>query len=242
MRRSPLCSSDPIPAVRLEAAIAVAQIGAPDGREEALKILLDSLHSRSPQPGSPRAVGALGHLGADAAPAVPALVKLVIGRVPYTRATAAEALGGIGKPAKGAVPALKDLLKSGDGLGKAHAAVALWRITGESKGLIPALTAALDDPILRRPSSALPQSYYPPPQPVMPPTYYSPPQPGMPRQVTYFYPTSTRSNSDALLAVIRTLGEIGPEAKSAAAALRRVAEDAEPEVAKAVAEALKRIE
>jgi HEAT repeat protein len=188
-------------------------------------------------------VEAVGHLGADAAPAVPALVKLVKGRVPYSRATAAGSLGRIGKPAREAVPALKELLKTGDGLSKAHAAVALWRITGEADGLVPVLTAALDDPALRRPTFPPPAPYTAPPASYPPPGL--PPQPGVPRQptyYTYYYSTPTRRpGSDALLAVIRALGEIGPGAKPAAAALRRVAEDAEVEVAKAAADALKRI-
>ena len=42
--------------------------------------------------------------------------------------------------------------------------------------------------------------------------------------------------------MIRTLGEIGPEAKPAANALRQAAKDPDPEIANAAAEALKRIE
>jgi HEAT repeat protein len=233
---------DPNPPIRLEAAVAVAHIGSTTGREEALKLLLDSLHSRGPQPVSPRALDAVGRFGADAAPAIPALVKLINGRVPSIRAAAVEALGGIGKPAKEAVPALMSLLKSGDGLTKAHAAVALWQITGESKGLVPTLTAALDDSALRRPTFAPPPPYYPPPQPLSPPTNFPSQVSLPPRQTTYYYTPPYRSGTDALLAVIRTLGEIGPEAKSAAEALRRAGKDTEPEVAKAVADALKRIE
>ncbi len=224
---------DPNRALRLEAAVAVAQIGASNGREEALKVLLESLNPGSPRAtASPRVVEAVGRLGADAAPAVPALVRLLSGRVPTTRAAAAEALGAIGKPAKEAVPALEKLLKTGDGHGKAHAAVALWRITGVAGPVVPALTAALDDPALRRPTTPTYPAY--PPQP--------PVRPGVTQTVYYAPYTRTAPGYPDLLVVIHTLGEIGPAAKPAAEAQRQLTKGPELEIAKAAAEALKRIE
>jgi len=227
---------DPDPTVRQEAAVAIADIGGTTGREEALKVLQEALRTAGPQITSARAVEAIGQFGEDAAAAVPALVKLVGRPSPYSRTAAIVALGGIGKPAREAVPALKAVLKSRDRTNKPHAAVALWRISGEAAGLIPALTAAIDEPAMRRPTAPRPGPFFPPPE------FAQPPVPGMPRQVTYFYPISTRPNSEALVAVIRTLGEIGPDAKPATAALKRAASDADQEVAKAAADALKRIE
>jgi hypothetical protein len=125
-------------------------------------------------------------------------------------------------------------LHSGDGVGKAHAAVALWRITGEAKPVIPALTAALDDPALRRPVF---ESY--------PVTYYPNPGPAIHRQAVYYFPTPTRqigTFDDTLFQVVRALGEIGPEAKPAVALLRELAKDADPELGKAAAEAVKKID
>jgi hypothetical protein len=62
-------------------------------------------------------------------------------------------------------------------------------------------------------------------------------------QISFYvaYPRVAPGRSD-LLAVTHTLGEIGPAAKPAAEALRQLTKGPEPEVAKAAAAALKRIE
>jgi hypothetical protein len=68
--------------------------------------------------------------------------------------------------------------------------------------------------------------------------------PGGQPQIVYYYPPpagTDRTDHSALLAVIRALGEIGPTAKPAAAALRRAVEDAEADVAEAAAAALRKI-
>ena len=97
--------------------------------------------------------------------------------------------------------------------------------------VVPALVAALSEPTLNR--FTLPS---------LPPVYV--PGPGVPYNPTYYPPPPLWISSDEPLVrlVIRTLGEIGPPARSAAAALRTAREGPDAEVRQAAAEALEKVE
>ena len=244
------------------AGLGLVRAGAPD----AIELLIKAVNTTRP-PGSPMVIlqaltecgpdgvaalkkladhsdrnvrhAALDHLGQLArrdAKLIPVLATRLKDTEPAVRYRVLTALAAAGPNARSAAGEVAALLRDPDPTVRQEAAVALWRISGEAAGLIPALTAAIDEPAMRRPTAPRPGPFFPPPE------FAQPPVPGMPRQVTYFYPISTRPNSEALVAVIRTLGEIGPDAKPATAALKRAASDADQEVAKAAADALKRIE
>ncbi|HEY8506384.1 MAG TPA: HEAT repeat domain-containing protein, partial [Gemmataceae bacterium] len=230
---------DASPAIRLEAAVALGRIGAEDGRPEAVAVLRDLLQGRwrtSYTPPSPvstaRVLEGLGLFGEGAAGAVPEVLPHLEDRNPLTRSKAAEALGRIGRPADAAAPALAEMLKDLDRRVRVHTAVALWRIKGEPGPVVPVLAQALADPMLRhmRSPAAMPAMPFPPPS-----------YPDRVR-VVRVPPDPTASEPSLYLEVIRTLGETGPEAKPAAAALRAALNDANPDVRAAAAAALKRVE
>jgi HEAT repeat protein len=212
--------TDPAPAVRTEAAVAVAHLGTPAGREAALPLLLPSL-AEWPGPASTlaRVVEAVGRFGPAAKAAVPTLVQLANRGDPAVAPKAVESLGRIGPAAKWALPTVHELLKSPDDLLRTPAAVALWRIAGRAD--LPALLRALDDPDQR-------------PQP--------PPVRLAPGQRVYVSQTGERSTAVATSAVevIRTLGEVGPTAAAALDRLRELAAGDGP-LAKAAADAVAKI-
>jgi HEAT repeat protein len=223
---------DPNPATRLEAALAVAYIGAEPGRPEALGLIRTALADRNGAGLVPvRPLEALGRLGADAAAAVPDVLPHLARPEDWCRARAAEALGRIGRPAATAAPALTQLLKDNDLLVRIHAAVALWRVTGQAERVVPVLAAALSEPALSRmtPLNFAPV-YRPGPGGDYNPTYYPSP------------PFGISSEEPVVRLVIRTLGEIGPPARSAAPALRAAKDGLDAEVRQAAAEALKKVE
>jgi HEAT repeat protein len=224
---------DPATTVRVQAAITVAWLGGPDGRDEAVAVLHKAIAGRDPASLSPAVADALGRLGADAKGLVPDLVALLARPDPTSASGAARALGRIGPAAAEAVPALIRLRESADPRLKAEAAIALWRITGDAKPAAAALADALADPALRL-------SFWPNPGVVIPPPgvpYVPPPSPLYP-------PAAARGpGSEPLpVAAIRALGEMGPAASAAADTLRQFRHDPDEHVREAAAEALKKVE
>jgi len=220
---------DPDLTVRIEAATTVAILGDKEGRAEALAILRAALKDSDAIALLPLTMRGLGLLGPAAAEAVPDLLALLTRHNPEVRASAAEALGRIGKAAKPAVATLTKMIDDPDPRVKAHAAVALWRITGDAKPSVPALSAALADPVLvlafedpRLTSNYALRPDVPGPLP--------------PVEANLIGPWDTTP-----VCVIRALGEIGPDAKPAADALRYAERDSDPTIRAAATEALKKI-
>jgi HEAT repeat protein len=115
---------DADPAIRREAAWALARIGA--AHKEMVPFLIDMLADRSEEICGGAAV-ALGKIGPEAKAAVAPLIGLLKAGNTLKRKLAAEALGEIGPAAKAAVPVLIEAL-NGDPLIRRVAAEALEQI------------------------------------------------------------------------------------------------------------------
>jgi HEAT repeat protein len=215
--------SDIDPGVRAEAALALAHMGAESAAaSKTLSRLLRFSHIAEEE--RTRAIHGLGEIGAEA---VPYLADEVKGVRPSTAARAAVELYRIGPPAKEAVPALNHLLREREPLPRAEAALALWKIERQPAALAPLLTAALRDPALR---------------PVVPdPRLLSlkagsfPPPPFPPRAPAPDDAISLRQR------LVEALGEMGPAAAGAVDGLRDAATHDNGAVARAAADALRRV-
>ncbi len=145
------------PAIRLETALLLQQLG-PDAKSAtALVEALRDEHLELPAPADggqqdpgmpvprPRnvAVGALAALGADA---VPVLIKAAGDTDPQVRTGALLALSSIQPLVKEARDALQASLKDRDSGVRLLAAVNLWRVTRESGPVLAVLREALSDP------------------------------------------------------------------------------------------------
>jgi len=165
--------ADPLPTVRIQAALACGQLGvkaravAPDlipllyDADETVRCqaaaalgkvggevgtTVAALEQLLDEPGptvKTAAAEALGALKADAVAAVPALVRLLHDEDATVRQAAAEAVGQIGALNEAATTALARGLTSGDSLVRAHTAEALGQIGEPAHEVAPALIEAL---------------------------------------------------------------------------------------------------
>jgi len=176
----------------------------------------------------------LGRIGPDAAPATEALAELLADKDEKTVHEAALALANIGPKAKAAVPALVKAIESGVCPNTPALAYALGRIGPDAVAAVPALEkllASSEDNVALAGAWALVQI-----------------QPSLPELAAKTVPALTAGLSHGLPLVRRgaaeALGRLGPAAKDAAPALKKIVgdEDEEPSVREAAATALHSIE
>jgi HEAT repeat protein len=130
------------PAVQVEAARALAQMGA--GAEAAVPALTAFVADRGAEKTLRReCAAALGAVGGRAAPAAPTLLEALAGGPAPLREAAARALGEIGAEPGRVVAALAAALKDEEPLVRAGAAAALGQFGDRAKDAVPALVAAL---------------------------------------------------------------------------------------------------
>ncbi|HUE74832.1 MAG TPA: HEAT repeat domain-containing protein [Pirellulaceae bacterium] len=122
--------------VRAGAAGALGSIGSP--AERAIPALMAVLESDE----SYVAARAIAEFGPNAEPAIGSLTKALDYKHNLTRSSAAEALGKIGAAAKAAAPGLRTALNDDEALVRVEAAYALWRIEGSAS---PAVIEVLID-------------------------------------------------------------------------------------------------
>ncbi|BDU74134.1 serine hydrolase [Mesoterricola silvestris] len=127
--------SDPDPAARWKAVVALAAQGA-GALPEALRVL-----ETGDAPGREAAARVLGRLGPAADAAVPALVRALKDPEARVRERAAQALGALGPGAAPAAPALAEVLADPDVFVQGQAAAALGCL---GPGAVPVLARALE--------------------------------------------------------------------------------------------------
>lgn len=235
--------SDPVPAIRLEASIGLADRGhAADPAVVAPIVAAAKDHTVAEHP---RAVEALGHLGAAAAPALPTLAWELTIDEGTTRLRAVEALGRVGPPAREAAPMLERLLSHPDLQTRTQAAIALWAIGGDDRAAASALvlTEALRSPGFRplaiEPGESSPYFVFP----SSPPTSAAGLRNGN-SLLESALPTPTVLSDPAALhrEVIKTLGRLKRHARVAMPALRYESQEADPLLRAAAESALVAIE
>ena|GEM_PF-1884943 len=235
---------DQDPAVRLEAAVSLATLGA--GVDSAVAApVLEAAKNRT-DPGHARGVAALGRLGPAAAPAIPALI-LTLREEGTARLPAIEALGRIGPPAREALPKLEALLRHSDLQTRAWAAIALWEVGGDDKAeaSVTVLVEALRSPMGRRllaadtlPSSSSASTTRSFPSNII----IIDGQLITPLQTSRIWTHDIPDGFAFLRMVVESLGRMGGKAKTAIPALRDATKEADPTLRAAAAAALKTIE
>ncbi|MFO0849315.1 MAG: sister chromatid cohesion protein PDS5 [Gemmataceae bacterium] len=216
------------PDARRYAAVAIAQVGCPEGREEAYAELRTALRLAAGNRSTPtlaELVDAVGRFGPAAADAVQTLTPLLAGRDSFTRIKAAEALGRIGPPAARSAAALRSALTTDDVWLRSQAAVALWRVSGDGGRVVPVLAELLAE--------------------------FADPQPDAVKSSRggwVFVPESLAPAAwngydvrTMRRLMIQTLGEIGRPVTHVVPALELATRDWDPVVRAAAADALKRI-
>ncbi len=135
-------TNDPNPNVRVDAVIALRNMGA--SAKSAVPALTRLLND---QESGVRdwAAQSLGAIGSEAQAAVPALTKLLDDGEWFVCESAAESLGGIGPEAKTAVPGLTKLLENKTSMIRVAAANALGKIGPGAKTAIPCLLETRTD-------------------------------------------------------------------------------------------------
>jgi HEAT repeat protein len=186
-----------------------------------------------------RAIHSLGAIGPEAGEAVPALAALLVGSPSRgTRIEAALALSKMAPASRAAVPALAQALADPEPLVRTNAILALIRLRDQARPAIPALIRALrDDANRRRPATftftiqeaaarALGWA-----------------SAGSPDAVPALTEVLRDGGPDGLrTAAAGALGEVGPEARPAAALLRAMLQEKDPDLRQTAREALEKIE
>jgi HEAT repeat protein len=200
---------------------ALAALGKP-----AVPRLIDALKHEKLRP---QVAHILGHIGPDAAPAAEALAKVAASQDARAASEAALALAKIGPAAKAAVPQLSAALAKPDCACPHAIAYALGSIGADAAAAEPALLATLksDDRSLAVMGAwALTK--------VKPADAVAKAVPVLIAGLGDAHPQTRRVAAEAL-------GELGPQAKSAAAALEKASADQDPAVRAAAAEALRAV-
>jgi HEAT repeat protein len=225
------------PALRLAAMQALGTYG--EQAADAVPALMEALRDESPA-ARLMAVEALGGIGPNARPAVPMLIDMLRAtREPrqrlsrgapggmcvspaMLRAAAASALGRIKPEGRVAVPALIDELNEGG-----HVAQAAIQALGELGGEDPRAAEALRKVLCDDPDEAIA-------------THAAMALVALGQAAVPALVQALRDpDADVRYRVAGALGQLGPAAAAAIAALQRVADDVDPDVRQAVADALK---
>jgi HEAT repeat protein len=196
---------------------------------EVIPVLIEALTDANPAVRTAAAV-ALGHIEPRVKQADPALIAALKDEEPNVRLAAAAALRNIQGPrGNPAIPALTDLLSHEEAVIRREAAAALAEFGAAARSAVPSLNERAQDSDVAVRSAAA-------------------------RAVARI--TSAKANQHALtvlvaalkdhdpavrLHAVRFLGAMGPDARSAVAAVGRARHDEDDEVRKAAAEALQKI-
>jgi len=177
------------------------------------------------------AIQGLGVMGADAKSAIPVLLATFTNERdplyrPLLRACVARALGQMGAAAKPAVLELVRALEDSNHELRVAAAQALWQIE-KNPAAIPVLIRGLRDSLTRDKATDALGSIGPAAKAAVPYLVYS---------------LRIMDYSSSAEKAARALGQIGPAAKAAVPSLHEALHDFRPEVRRAAAEALRKID
>jgi hypothetical protein len=185
-----------------------------------------------------QAIFALGTMGNDSAASVPALARILVeDKEARTRVAAALALTKMAPASKAAVPELTRALEDRDGFVRMNAAYALMRLRGDARPAVPTLIKALASEDNKTNLGSFTATV----REVMA-VALGHASAGTAEAVPALTEALETAKTDKMKrAAARALGEVGPEAKPAAAALRKLLNDPSPDVTEAVREALEKI-
>jgi HEAT repeat protein len=224
-------------ALRRMAALALGQIGRYAG--DAVPALTRALKDPS-KAVRRRAVMALGAIGHDARPAVPALIGLLddtdlsqATNEPPVRESAIITLGRLGPDARAAVPALLKLEHSAAAPIRALCLAALCRIGADRRTVVPLLLKALQDPDSRADAAATLAKLTPPAREAVPALV----------EALRAKPVAHAAEARRIkLSIMYALARIGPDAKAALPALRKLTMDSDDVVSAYARQWIKQID